>query len=136
MIPATNLAARRDAPVVCRVCGRCVERAARQQLYCSRACRERGKERVRKASLGPTTGAPPNPLKKLNGANGLHGSKARSSTPQNLLRDVIETEIFAGRSWRPVISSDGVVCWVSTLRPRALRDNGAASFPKEKENRK
>ena len=126
MLPmvTTNLASRRDAPVVCRVCGRRVERAARQQLYCSRVCRERGKQRVRKASLGRDTGAPPNPPKKLNGVNGLQGSKARSSPPPNLLREVIETEVFAGRAWRPVISSDGVSCEVSTLRPRALRNNG------------
>jgi hypothetical protein len=126
MLPmvATNLAARRDIPVVCRVCGRRVERAARQQLYCSRVCRERGKERVRKASLGGDTGAPPNPPKKLNGNNHFGAGKSRSSIPQNLWREVIETEVFAGRSWRPVISSDGVFCEVSTLRPRALRDNG------------
>jgi hypothetical protein len=124
ILATTNLAARRDAPVLCRVCGRRVERAARQQRYCSRICRERGKERVRKASLGGDTGAPPNPPKKLNGINGLQGAKARSSTPQNLLREVIETEVFGDRSWRPVISSDGVSCEVSTLRPRALRDNG------------
>jgi hypothetical protein len=95
ILAATNLAARRDAPVLCRVCGRRVERAARQQLYCSRACRERGKERVRKASLGRHTGAPPNPPKKSNGNNGLRGSKTRSSTPQNLLREVVEIEVFA-----------------------------------------
>jgi hypothetical protein len=120
----TDFAARRDAPVVCRVCGRRVERAARQQVYCSRVCRERGKERVRKASLGRDTGAPPNPPKKLNGISDLYGSKTRSSPLQSLLREVIETEIFAGRSWRPVFSSDGVCCEVSTLRPRVLRDNG------------
>jgi hypothetical protein len=126
MLPmvTTDLAARRDIPVVCRVCGRRVERAARQQVYCSRICRERGKERIRKASLGGDTGAPPNPPKKLNGANGLQGAKPRSSPPQNLLREVIETEVFAGRSWRPVLSSDGVSCEVSTLRLRTLRDNG------------
>jgi hypothetical protein len=90
VLAAINLASRRDAPVWCRVCGRRVARVARQQLYCSRACRERGKERIRKASLGGDTGAPPNPPKKLNGANGLHGSKTRSSTPQSLLREVIE----------------------------------------------
>jgi hypothetical protein len=66
-----------------------------------------------------------NPPKKLNGSNGLQGSKSRSSTPQNLLREVIETEVFAGRSWRPVTSTDGVSCEVSVLRARALRDNGA-----------
>jgi hypothetical protein len=73
--------------------------------------------------LCPATpsGSGTNPQKKINGANDLHGSKARSSIPQNLLRDVIEIEIFAGRTWRPVISSDGVSCEVSTLRPRALQ---------------
>lgn len=29
------------------------------------------------------------------------------------------------RTWRSVVSSDGVVCEVSTLRKRALRDGGA-----------
>jgi hypothetical protein len=120
-IPRDDLASRRDALVVCRVCGRRVERAARQQLYCSRACRERGKERVRKASLGRYTGAPPNPLKKSNNNNHFGTGESQSSLPQNLLREVIETEVFADRSWRPVSSSsDGIVCWISTLRPRVV----------------
>jgi hypothetical protein len=119
-----NLAARRDIPVTCRTCGRRVERAARQQLYCSRACRERDKGRIKKAFLGSDTGRPPDPPKKINRTNGLQGPKVRSSPPQNLLREVREIETFAGRTWRPVTSSDGVQCEVSTLRPRALRENG------------
>jgi len=36
-------------------------------------------------------------------------------------RHVIEAEVFGGRIWRQIVSSDGVVCEVGTLRPRALR---------------
>jgi hypothetical protein len=123
----TDFAARRDAPVVCRVCGRHVERAARGQAYCSTRCRKRAN--YAKAVAEGRFGARPaqdtalgtNPPKKLNGANGLHGSKARSSPSQSLLREVIETEVFAGRTWRPVISTDGIRCEVSTLRPCTLQ---------------
>jgi len=36
-------------------------------------------------------------------------------------RHVIEAEVFGGRIWRQIVSSDGLVCEVGTLRPRALR---------------
>jgi hypothetical protein len=36
-------------------------------------------------------------------------------------RHVIEAEVFGDRIWRQVVSSDGVVCEVGTLRPRALQ---------------
>lgn len=58
-----RLATNKRAAVVCAACGRSVERAARQQLYCSSRCREKAKERSRKALLGGYTGAPPNPKK-------------------------------------------------------------------------
>jgi hypothetical protein len=37
------------------------------------------------------------------------------------LRRVLEAEIFAGRSWTPVVSPDGVESLVVQLRPPALR---------------
>jgi hypothetical protein len=40
--------------------------------------------------------------------------------------DIIEAEVFAGRQWRPVFSSDGVFCEVAALRRRAFRDGGAS----------
>jgi hypothetical protein len=129
-LAATNLASRRDVPVVCPCCGRSVRRKARQQVYCSTRCRKRAHhaetavQPTKIVPRYPPSGNGTNPQKKMNGANGLQGSKARSRTPQTLLREVIETEVFGGRSWRPVTSTDGVTCWVSTLRPRALRDNG------------
>jgi hypothetical protein len=41
-------------------------------------------------------------------------------------RHVIEAEVFGGREWRQVVSPDGVVCQVGTLRQRALRNGGAS----------
>jgi hypothetical protein len=41
-------------------------------------------------------------------------------------RHVIETEVFGGRTWRQVVSSDGVVCEVGTLRKRTLVEGGAS----------
>jgi hypothetical protein len=39
---------------------------------------------------------------------------------------VIEAEVFGGRTWRQVVSPDGVVCEVSTLRKRTLVEGGAS----------
>jgi predicted nucleic acid-binding Zn ribbon protein len=96
---------RRDTPVVCIRCGRVVPRKARQQQFCSDTCRERARERSRKAFVGRTTGAPTNPPKKLNGFNRYGGPKSRSS----LAHSAVQTEFFGGRTWRTVVSSDGVV---------------------------
>jgi hypothetical protein len=123
----TNLVSRRDAPVVCARCGRTVSRQSRQQKYCSAHCRELARERSRKAFLGQDTGAPANPPKKINGFKSLSAPKSGSSIALKAPRHVVEAEVFGGRAWSPVISSGGVVCEVSTLRKRALRDGGAAS---------
>ena len=64
---------------------------------------------------------------KASGANGLQALNRRSSIPQKLLRHAIEVEIFGGRSWRPVVSRDGIACEVGTLRPRALRNDGSGA---------
>jgi hypothetical protein len=90
---------------VCASCGRAVARKARQQRYCSKRCRERGRERSRKTAVQalknggryPHSGAPANPLKKLNGHNGLRARKGGSSIPRRLLHEV---EVFADRAWR------------------------------------
>ena len=44
-----ELALRRDEPVVCAKCGKKIQRLMRGQKYCSRVCRERDRERCRKA---------------------------------------------------------------------------------------
>jgi ribosomal protein L37AE/L43A len=71
----------RDAPVTCPSCGRTVPRRARQQIYCSMACK----------------------------------------------REIAGRGVFGPRRWHQVVSSDDVVCEVSTLRPRALHNGGGGS---------
>jgi hypothetical protein len=122
VVPA--LALRRDAPVVCARCGRIVPRQARQQTYCSARCRKSANQRSRKAFLGRDTGAPTNPPKKVNGFNTFGPSKSGSSIALQGPSRVLAAEVFNGRDWRQVVSLDGVVCQVGTLRQRALRTNG------------
>jgi len=122
---AVRHALHRDAPVICAHCGRSVPRKARQQKFCSAHCRELARERCRKASLGQDTGAPTNPPKKINGFKSLQAPKSGSSIALRAPHHVIEAEVFGGRVWRQVVSPSGVVCEVGTLRPRALRENGA-----------
>jgi hypothetical protein len=38
----------------------------------------------------------------------------------------IDVEVFGGRHWRPVASSDGIVVLVSQMRPRTLANRGGA----------
>lgn len=111
----------------CPVCERTVERQSRQQVYCSRKC-------MRKANyaknaglgllLGQDTAVGPDPHKNSNENNILQWPKSRSST---CFRDgivgprrVTDVEVVAGREWQEVVSSDGVVCYVSRLAQRAL----------------
>jgi hypothetical protein len=125
---ATHLAVRRDEIVACPTCGRHVPRRARQQRYCSERCRERDRSRSRKSALQPaksgarypTSRAPRNPLKKINGANLLRPEKSGSRVPPKLWREIVQVEVFGARDWRPVVSSGGVTCEVGKLRPRAL----------------
>jgi hypothetical protein len=118
-------AARRDAPVTCPACGRRVTRKARQQIFCSRRCRQRANY-AKAVAEGRWTAPPTKPSKKANGLNGLQARKGRSSISPERWRAIVEVEIFGGRRWQAVVSSDGVSCQVSQLRPRALRDGGAA----------
>jgi hypothetical protein len=116
ILAATNLAARRDAPVLCRVCGRRVERAARQQLYCSRACRERGKERVRKASLGDIPERHRTPQKNPTETMASEGQK-RGRAP----RRTYCAKWSRSRSSRPLVATGAVVRRRSrgrSVRPR------------------
>jgi hypothetical protein len=69
--------------------------------------------------VGRATGAPANPPKKLNGFNRYGEPKSRSSLAHN----AVQTEFFGGRTWRTVVSSDGVVSEVSTWRSRALQNS-------------
>jgi hypothetical protein len=69
--------------------------------------------------------APSNPLKLLADKSGKSRSRVgfwHGKRPFNrdLWRRVLDIEVF-DREWRPITSSDGVVCEVSVVRQRALR---------------
>jgi hypothetical protein len=114
-------AVRRDAPVPCPVCGRSVERRARQQRFCSAQCKEKGRTRVRKNFLGRDTGAPTNPPKKSRNVNNVQGAKSGSRGRISGPARVIAIECFDGREWTQTVSTDGVACEVGVLRPPMLR---------------
>jgi hypothetical protein len=114
------LARDRRVPVICPNCGRQVERESRHQIYCSPACR---KQAIRylpphaenKSLYGPPIQnhgtKPPKNIKQVNHfQNGVLGP-----------RSVIEPEVFAGRTWIPAVSRDGVESLVAQLKPPALR---------------
>ena len=123
-------ARRRDALVVCPSCGRSMPRKARQQIYCSTPCRQRANyaKAVAEGRFEPPltkdTVRPTNPPKKVNGINALRAPKSGSSIAPERWRAIVELEVFGGRRWQAVVSSDGLTCEVSLLRPRA-RDGGA-----------
>jgi len=101
------------------------------QEFCSQRCRQaalRGRQaRVTHGMAHPTGAAEiiavrPSPIAEV--PVNTHASRPENqggSAPSH----VIEAEVFGGRTWRQVASSDGVVCEVGRLRPRALREGSA-----------
>jgi hypothetical protein len=117
-------AARRDTLVRCPERGREVERASRQQKYCSRRCREQAHYEKLAAegrfnpAQGGDTALPTDPIKNSNGFNDLQARKLGSSPRIYAPRRVIEAELIAGYEWRPVTSPHGVAVLVA---PRLRR---------------
>jgi hypothetical protein len=120
-------AVRRDAVLVCPMCGRRFRSKARQQLYCSGRCRQRGRRsKFAAADVFRVTGYQHSghvtqPIKKANEFNDL---KRRKSGPSNGICGpwrAIEAEVLAGRNWHPSTSLDGVVVQVAQMC--AIRSN-------------
>jgi hypothetical protein len=114
------------SPVTCGHCGRTVRRTARHQLYCSRRCRvsaHRAKSALQPTKIAPRyprSGGETPPVKKARDSNHLR-ERFSGSTPQiSGPRHVIGAEVFGDRTWRVMISPDGVTVEVSRLRARAL----------------
>jgi hypothetical protein len=129
-VPQRPAAHKSDA-VVCRSCGTRVRRKARQQSYCSTRCRKRGHyaRRVQRGDFsraaGTDTALGTNPPKKTRSFNSLQGVKLQSRlsdkpVTKELWARILDVEVF-DRTWRPVISADGVVSEISRLPPRALQ---------------
>ena len=117
-----RIAARRDAPVNCRSCGREVQRRARQQRFCSKRCRQKANyaEKVARGDFSTRTSArPTNLLKRGNKFKALQRAKTLSSNRIFGPADVLDAEVF-NRHWQPTASSGGVMLQVSRVRARAL----------------
>ena len=118
-------------------CNRAVERRARgrQRRFCSDLCQKRAYRRggifgQETAAAFPTVG--PDHLVartalcaktvhfRTSEINDLETPSARGSARIIGPRDVIHAEIVAGRDWDQVVSTAGVVTYVSRLRERAL----------------
>jgi hypothetical protein len=115
-------ASRQDAPVICPVCERRVDRRMRGQRYCSRRCRQKANyaEKVARGDFSTRTLAlPTTPHKKANKSNALQGAKMLSSTRILAPAHVLAVEVFE-RHWQPAISSGGVAVQIGRLRERAL----------------
>src|SRR5262245_46705757 len=102
----------------CPVCESRFKRRARQQHYCSQRCRQKANY-VKQAGLGSLAGQdtvlPTKALKSSREINALQIAKPRSSVRIIGPRTVIEAELIAGRDWQEVVSSAGVVSYVSRI---------------------
>jgi hypothetical protein len=58
------------------------------------------------------------PVRRKSGQQRFCGRKCRVQGPAH----VIEAEVYGGRNWQRVVSSDGVVVEIARLRPRALKE--------------
>jgi len=104
----------------CESCGNQIEhRTGRRPRLCSGRCKEKACTRVRKAGLGPDTGAPSFLRKKNNKNKALQRAKTLSSRRIYASADVLAVELF-DRAWTPAVSSGGVPIEVGPLRQRAL----------------
>jgi hypothetical protein len=123
--PPRQIKARdRRVLVKCPICRTTTVRTARNQVYCSKRCRKKAEPGTRNKTLY-------DPLIDF-GGEGCSKKQTNSSRygPPNFAisgpRSVIETEIIDAREWTETVSRDGVVSFVSILRPRALRSGGGA----------
>jgi hypothetical protein len=115
-------ACRCDAPVICPVCERRVDRQMRGQRYCSRRCRQKANyaAKVARGDFSThTTALPTTPEKNKNKLKALQRAKTLSSRRIFGPADVLGVEVF-DRAWRPVVSSGGVAVQVGRLRARVL----------------
>jgi hypothetical protein len=114
-------ASRRDAPVICPVCERHVDRQMRGQRYCSRRCRQKANyaAKVARGDFSThTTALPTPPEKNKNKLKVLQRAKTLSS--HRILASARVLAVEFDRPWRLATSSGGVAIEIGRLRKRAL----------------
>ena len=120
----------------CQRCGEAFARCltGRPKRFCSDACRDSARrdrkvvQRFKNGARYPYSGEPRNDAKSACGTSTFSPeNRGRGSVDKTLWRSIVELEVFAGRDWSEVVSTDGVACQVATLRSRALRNGGERS---------
>jgi hypothetical protein len=114
-------ASRCDAPVICPVCKRRVDRRTRGQRYCSRRCRQKANyaAKVARGDFSThTTALPTTHEKNKNKLKVLQRAKSLSSHRILAAAHVLAVEF--DRPWQQAISSGGVAIEIGRLRKRAL----------------
>jgi len=122
------------APRTCALCGDVFVPRKQWQTFCTPGCRLDAFRR-RAAGEGETHGmADPTGASKINAVrpspiqevpvntHAFHSENRGVRAP----RHVVEVEIGGNRRWQQVVSPDGVVSQIGTLRPRALQNGGGS----------
>ena len=112
----------------CQNCGEPIipKRGSRRQRFCNSRCKDEARRNRNNAICGRArypSGPVPRSVKNSHAnSNGCKADFAgRGSVDKALWRSIVELEVYAGRDWSEVVSSDGVVSQVAMLWPRALR---------------
>src|SRR5262245_57535812 len=112
-------------------CGRVFAPRKPWHAYCSPRCRQAAlrtrQTRVTHGMARPTWAENLNAVRSNRSENLQQNQHAfhPQNWPVQAPSHVIEAEVFGGRAWRRIVSSDGVACEVGTLRKRTLVEGGA-----------
>lgn len=111
---------------VCVSCGRALEarHTGRKRRYCSDRCRDAQRRQLNFEFCGttryPCQAKPRNAenSRDTSGTSQADFAGRGSAVTKRLWRSIIELEVYAGRTWSEVVSTDGVLCQVATrVRP-------------------
>ena len=113
-----------NAPT-CDTCGAVIvaKRGSRRQRFCSTKCRDAARRSRNFQKMGktryPHSGVPRSAKNSLGTSNTFETDFADRG-PRISRHRIIEIEVIAAHDWEPVTSADGVVSWVTYLRPSPL----------------
>lgn len=110
---------------VCVSCGRALaaRHTGRKRRYCSDRCRDAQRRQLNFEFCGTTRypcQAKPRNAENSRDTSGTSqpGFAGQGCANKRLWRSIVELEVYAGRNWSDVVSTDGVLCQVATrVRP-------------------
>jgi hypothetical protein len=127
-VPSPPTAQVHGNAAACANCGKSLtpKRGSRRQRFCNGRCRDQARRSRNNAVCGrarypsgPVPRSVKNPPEISNDCKPHFAG--RGSVDKALWHDIVELEVFAGRTWCEIVSADGVVSQVAVLRPPVLR---------------